>query len=68
MMLDLIGQAEEVAVIILIDKVMYCYNCKESSAISTKTIKTTNIPQESVSKYARRGNGHAKITLIEKIR
>ncbi len=53
---------------LLKDKTMYCYKCQESSDESTKTISTTNISEEPISNYAKRKNGHAKITLIEKNR
>ena len=43
---------------------MYCYNCEESNEESTKTfstICTSEIPTENC---AKKGNGYAKITLI----
>lgn len=48
----------------LLDKVMYCYECEESSDYSTKTISTTNVSEEPISEYAKKGNGSAKITYI----
>ena len=50
---------------LLIDKSMYCYNCSESSEVSTKTISTTctsSAPTENCSKL---GNGYARITLLK---
>lgn len=48
----------------LIDKVMYCYNCKESDEVNTKTISTTNVSSSPISNYAKKGNGYAKITYL----
>ena len=49
---------------LLTNKSMYCYNCEESSEESTKTIKTTNVSETPTSKYAKIGNGYARITYI----
>ena len=49
----------------LTNKVMYCYNCEESTEESTKTISTTNVSETPMSKYAKIGNGYARITIIE---
>ena len=49
---------------LLTDKVMYCYNCEESSEESTKTISTTCSEETPTSYCAKRGNGYARITLI----
>ena len=49
----------------LANKAMYCYNCEESTEESTKTISTTNVSENPISKYAKIGNGYAKITIIE---
>ena len=49
---------------LLKNKSMYCYNCEESSEESTKTIKTTNVSETPTSKYAKIGNGYARITYI----
>ena len=49
---------------LLKNKVMYCYNCKESSEESTKTISTTNVSEEAISNYAKIGNGYARITYL----
>ena len=46
---------------LLTNKVMYCYNCTESSKESTKTISTTNISADAISNYVKKGNGAAKI-------
>lgn len=45
------------------NKVMYCYNCTESSEASTKTISTSNYSSDAVSNYAKQGNGYARITI-----
>ena len=49
---------------LLTNKVMYCYNCEESNEEDTKTVSTTNVSEEPISKYAKQGNGYAKITPI----
>ena len=49
---------------LLTNKVMYCYNCEESTDESTKTISTTNVSEEVISNYAKKGNGYARITYI----
>ena len=49
---------------LLIDKVMYCYNCEESNEEGTKTVSTTNVSEEPISEYAKQGNGYAKITPV----
>ena len=49
---------------LLTDKVMYCYNCNESSEESTKTISITNVSEEAISNYAKIGNGYARITYL----
>ena len=41
---------------LLTNKVMYCYNCEESTEESTKTISTTNVSETPISKYAKKGN------------
>ena len=43
---------------------MYCYNCTESTDVSTKTVSTTNVSEEPISQYAKKGNGYAKITYL----
>lgn len=48
----------------LSNKVMYCYNCAESSNESTKTISTTNVSETPISNYAKIGNGYARITYL----
>ena len=48
----------------LTNKAMYCYNCEESTEESTKTISTTNVSETPISKYAKKGNGYARITII----
>ena len=49
---------------LLTNKVMYCYNCKESNEESTKTISTTCSEETPTSNCAKKGNGYARITLI----
>ena len=46
------------------NKVMYCYNCEESSEESTKTISTTCAEETPTSNCAKKGNGYARITYI----
>ena len=48
----------------LIKKVMYCYNCEESSEENTKTISTTCSEETPTSYCVKKGNGYARITLI----
>ena len=48
----------------LSEKVMYCYNCQESSEESTKTISTTCTNATPTAACAKIGNGYARITLI----
>lgn len=50
---------------LLTNKTMYCYNCQESSEESTKTISTTCTSEKPTSNCAKKGNGYAKITLID---
>ena len=50
---------------LLTNKVMYCYNCEESSEESTKTISTTCAEETPTENCAKKGNGYAKITYIE---
>ena len=49
---------------LLKDKVMYCYNCEESSEESTKTISTACNEETPTSYCAKKGNGYARITLV----
>ena len=49
---------------LLTNKVMYCYNCEESSEESTKTISTTCSEETPTSNCAKKGNGYARITLV----
>ena len=44
---------------------MYYYNCEKSTEESTKTISTIKVSETPISKYAKKGNGYAKITIIE---
>ena len=48
----------------LANKVMYCYNCQESTEESTKTISTTCVNETPTENCAKIGNGYARITLI----
>ena len=48
----------------LSEKVMYCYNCEESTEASTKTISTTCASATPTENCAKSGNGYARITLI----
>lgn len=49
---------------LLTNKVMYCYNCTESSTETTKTISTTCHSSTPTENCAKEGNGYARITLI----
>ena len=49
---------------LLTNKVMYCYNCTESTEESTKTTSTTCTNENPIENCAKQGNGYAKITLI----
>ena len=49
---------------LLTDKIMYCYNCEESSEVSTKTVSTTCSEETPNSYCAKKGNGYARITLV----
>ena len=46
------------------NKVMYCYNCAESSNSATKTISTTCNDSTSKEKCAKSGNGYVKISYV----
>ena len=54
----------------LTNKIMYCYNCQESTSEANethiKTRSTTNISNLPISNYAKIGTGHARITLVSK--
>ena len=49
---------------LLTNKVMYCYNCEESTKENTKTISTTCNEETPTENCAKKGNGYARITLI----
>ena len=48
----------------LYNKVMYCYNCSQSSEVSTKTISTTCTNSTPIENCSKQGNGYARITLV----
>ncbi len=50
---------------LLTNKSMYCYNCKESSEESTKTVSTTCTSQTPTENCAKQGNGYARVTLVK---
>ena len=54
----------------LTNKIMYCYNCQESTLeddeTNIKTRSTTNVSEEPISYYAKKGNGFARITYLGK--
>ena len=52
---------------LLTSKIMYCYNCEESSEESTKTVSTTCVSQTPTENCSKRGNGYARITLVKYI-
>ncbi|MDO4996085.1 MAG: glycine rich domain-containing protein [Bacilli bacterium] len=53
----------------LSNKIMYCYNCQESTEEANethiKTRSTTNVSETPTSNYAKSGHGYARITLID---
>ena len=50
---------------LLTNKVMYCYNCEESTEESTKTVSTTCTSQTPTENCAKQGNGYARVTLVK---
>ena len=48
----------------LTDAAMYCYDCEESSATATKTIKNNQASENPEPMKSKIGNGYAKITYI----
>ena len=52
---------------LLVDKLMYCYNCTTSDDLTTLTYSTTNVSDTPISNYAKIGDGAAKITLFNAI-
>lgn len=58
------GGSSYIGNVLLTNKVMYCYNCEESSDLSTKTISTTCHSSTPTENCAKEGNGYARITLI----
>ena len=48
----------------LTNKVMYCYNCKTSSATNTNTKKTTSVSESLTAHSAKMGDGAERITWI----
>ena len=51
--------------VLLAEKSMYCYNCRESDEEGTKTISTTCVSETPTENCAKQGNGYARITLIK---
>lgn len=49
---------------LLTNKVMYCFECEESTVETTKTISTTNVSDIAIANYAKIGNGYARITYL----
>ena len=49
---------------LLTNKVMYCYNCAQSSDAATKTISNTCTSATPTSNCSKQGNGYAKITYL----
>ena len=47
-----------------VTKSMYCYNCTTSTAAETLTYTTTSVSDTATSKYAKSGDGAAKITFV----
>ena len=50
---------------LLTNKVMYCYNCEESSVETIKTISTSCIELNATENCSKSGNGYARITFIK---
>ena len=50
---------------LLIHKYMYCYNCTTSDVESTKTYSTTCAEETPTENCAKKGNGYARITMLE---
>ena len=50
---------------LLTNKTMYCYNCATSNDTNTKTISTICSEETPTENCAKKGNGYARITLIE---
>jgi hypothetical protein len=40
------------------------FNVAESTAANTRTVNTTNVSEKPISRYAKQGDGFAKITYI----
>ena len=49
----------------LTNKGMYCYSCSASTATATKTTSTSNTSDTATAKYAKWGNGYARITRVK---
>ena len=49
---------------LLYNKIMYCYNCEESTEESTKTISTTCTSETPTENCSKQGNGYARITYL----
>ena len=58
------GGSSYIANEFLKDKIMVCYNCTTSSNYSTLTETTTCVDNEPKANCAKKGNGHARITLL----
>ena len=58
------GGSSYIGNLLLTNKVMYCYNCQESTEENTKTISTTCNEETPTENCAKKGNGYARITLI----
>lgn len=59
------GGSSYIGNLLLINKSMYCYNCEESSDLSTKTISTTCHSSTPTENCAKEGNGFARITYFD---
>ena len=58
------GGSSYIANPLLTNKVMYCYNCQESTEEQTKTISTTCTNKKPTENCSKQGNGYAKITYL----
>ena len=48
----------------LYEKAMYGYDVQESDSANTKTISIKDVSENNIAKYAKKGNGFARITFL----
>ena len=49
---------------LLTKKSMYCYNCSTSNEVNTLTYSVSDVSDTAISKYAKKGNGYARISYV----